>query len=301
MNDQQHAVVTATYGRRWEVRCADGSTVSARIKGRSLRPVCGDHVTILPIENEPEYLIVDVHERRNELTRPNQRGQTEILAANLEFVAVTCAAVPKPDWFVVDRYLCAAELMGVATAVVFNKADTGDLAPQVAEELDGYRKLGYDALLCSARSGQNLDALETLLAGHLAIIVGQSGVGKSSLINAITQADQRTAAVSTARGGEGRHTTVNSVMLSQPRGGYVVDSPGVRDYAPAIDDPAAVEFGFREIHRHGEHCHFANCRHRQEPKCAVKAALESADISARRYESYKRMLLLTEQKERGRY
>ncbi len=301
MADTASAVVTATYGRRMEVRLADGTSVGARIKGRNLRPVCGDHVTIEVIENEPDWLIVEILPRRNELTRPNQRGKTEILAANLDFIAVTCAAVPKPDWYIVDRYLCAAELMRVAAAVIFNKADDGTIENDIDEELAAYRKLDYTTLVCSARTSHNLDLVETALEQQLAIIVGQSGVGKSSLINAITRADQRTAAVSTARGGEGRHTTVNSVMLAQPRGGYVVDSPGVRDYAPAIAEAADVEFGFREIHGFGVDCRFSNCRHRQEPKCAVKAAVESGEISARRYESYRRMLLLTEQNERGRY
>lgn len=302
VSKRHEAVVIATFGRRMNLRIlADGTTVRARIKGRDLKPVCGDRVLAETIENEPDLLIVEILPRDNELTRPNMRGKTEILAANIDFVAVACAAVPRPDWYIVDRYLCAAELMRVKAAIVFNKVDDGSPEPEAAEELAVYRALDYDTVVCSAKTERNMDALESILEQHVAIIVGQSGVGKSSLINVLTQGEQRTAAVSTAKGGEGRHTTVNSVMLAQPRGGYVVDSPGVRDYAPAIAEPAEVEFGFREIHGRSEHCRFANCRHRHEPGCAVKAALESGDISERRYESYKRMLLLTEQQGRGRY
>ncbi|MCB1843987.1 MAG: ribosome small subunit-dependent GTPase A [Halioglobus sp.] len=302
MTEPQQAVVTATYGHRMQLRLiSGGDTVSARIKGRELRPVCGDRVLAKAIDNEPDWLIVDILPRSNELTRPNQRGKTEILAANLDFIAVACAAAPRPDWYIVDRYLCAAELMRLPSAVVFNKADLGTLDPEAEAELAVYRALNYDAIVCSARTALNLDRLEALLEGRVAIIVGQSGVGKSSLINAITRSEQRTASVSAGRGGEGRHTTVNSVMLAQALGGYIVDSPGVRDYAPAIANVAEVEFGFREIHSHGVNCRFANCRHRREPGCAVKAALESGDISERRFESYRRMLLLTEQQGRGRY
>lgn len=301
MPSASEGIVVATFGRRMQLRLdAAPAPVDARIKGRKLRPVCGDRVLASVIDNETDWLITGILPRRNELTRPNQRGDTEVLAANLTFVAVTCARLPRPDWFVVDRYLCAAELMQIPAAVVFNKIDDGEADAADEHELETYRQLGYDVVVCSARASRNIGELATLLAGQTAIIVGQSGVGKSSLINALTDAALRTGSVSSASG-EGRHTTVNSVMLPLPGGGDVVDSPGVRDYAPAIADPAEVEFGFREIHRTGESCRFNNCRHRREPGCAVKDALESGGLQERRYESYKRMLLLTEQQGKGRY
>lgn len=300
MTDAANAVVTAAYGTRMQLRLDDGGSVDARIKGRQLRPVCGDRVTAKPLDNEPDWLIVAIAERCNELTRPNLRGRTEVLAANLDFLAVVCAALPRPDWFVVDRYLCAAELMRTGAAVVFNKADEALPDGDATAELDVYRAIGYPAIVCSAATGDSLDELAALLAGRMAIIVGQSGVGKSTLINKLTNTEQRTAEVSAARR-EGRHTTVNTIMLALPQGGHVIDSPGVRDYAPAIDEAADVEPGFREIHALAEHCRFANCRHRREPDCAVKQALDAGGLAERRYESYRRMLLLTEQKNRGRY
>ena len=223
-----------------------------------------------------------------------------MLAANLDFLAVVCAAVPRPDWFVVDRYLCAAELMNAEAAVVFNKADEAAPDDAMAAELDTYRAIGYPTIICSATTGTNLDAVAARLRGHAAIIVGQSGVGKSTLINALTDSEQRTAEVSAARR-EGRHTTVNTIMLPLPQGGHVTDSPGVRDYAPAIGEAADVERGFREIHALGDRCRFADCRHRREPDCAVKQALDSGTLAARRYESYRRMLNLAERQGRDRY
>ena len=133
-----------------------------------------------------------------------------------------------------------------------------------------------------------------MLRGEIAIIVGQSGVGKSSIINYLTEeSGQRVGEVS-AGSGEGKHTTVNSAMLDLPGGGSVIDSPGVRDYAPAVSSVDQVASGFREIVLLEQGCKFANCRHLREPKCAVKNAVESGAVNQRRYESYKRLLRSTQ-------
>jgi ribosome biogenesis GTPase len=288
------AQVIATFSRRMRLRLADGNEVDARIKGKRLRPVCGDRVSAERIPNEDDWLITAIAARRNELNRPNLRGGIEILAANVDQLVVVAAPEPAPDWFVVDRYIAAAEDMRVAAIIVYNKTDLGTSADSAAE-LDDYRRAGYRVVECSAADRSGLDALGQALEAQTAIIVGQSGVGKSSLINALMGgAAQRTAAIS-SKSGEGRHTTVNSVMLDLPGGGRVIDSPGVRDYAPAFSAATAVVAGFREIESAASNCRFANCRHLQEPGCAVKAAVEAGGISARRYESYRRLLRLTEE------
>ncbi|MBT8091419.1 MAG: ribosome small subunit-dependent GTPase A [Gammaproteobacteria bacterium] len=279
----------------------NGEEAQARIKGKRLRPVCGDRVTAVPIENESDWLITAIAPRENELTRPDTRGRVEVLAANLDYLVVVAAAEPKADWFIVDRYLCAAELMGIAAAVIFNKVDLGVTSASVNDELENYTKIGYPVLRCSAVDGTGLSALQELLNDSCTIIVGQSGVGKSSLINQLTDdALQRVATIS-SKTGEGRHTTVNSVMLPLPGGGSVIDSPGVRDYAPALQDSTGAALGFREITAAAQACRFANCRHLREPGCAVKDAVEKSGISARRYASYKRIVNLTEQLNDGRY
>ena len=294
-------LVIATFSRRMALQMPDGEQVMARVKGKRLRPVCGDQVDAEPIANEPEWLITDVLPRRNELRRPNSRGKIEVLAANLTFLAVVSADPPSPDWFIVDRYLCAAELMGVSAAVIFNKTDLAEPAKDTIDTLQDYERIGYRTLLCSAKAGSNLEALQDLLVDQTAITVGQSGVGKSSLINRLAEsANQPTAAVSKGSG-EGRHTTVNSVMLALPDGGAVIDSPGVRDYAPSTDNAQDVIRGFPEIAKFGLDCKFSDCSHLREPNCAVKAAIEAGVVSARRYESYRRLLNLTRQLKEGRY
>ena len=295
------ATVIATYSRRMRLRLAGGDEVNARIKGKRIKPVCGDRVTAEPIANESDWLITAVTERENELTRPNMRGQVEVLAANLDYLIVVAAPEPEADWYIVDRYLCAAELMGIAAAVVFNKIDLDTDASSTAEELTNYARIGYDVVQCSAKKGHGMADIGELLRNRCAIIVGQSGVGKSSIINHLVgDATQRTSAVS-GKTGEGRHTTVNSVMIPLPGGGSVIDSPGVRDYAPALESSAIAATGFREITAAAQRCKFANCRHLREPGCAVKAAVDDEEISARRYESYKRIVNLTEQLSDGRY
>ncbi len=287
------ALVTGAFSQRMHLRLDDMTQVVARIKGKKLRPVCGDRVTANAIPNEQEWLITSISNRDNELTRPDRRGRTDVLAANIGTLVVVAAVEPKPDWYVVDRYLASAENMGASAIVVFNKIDLTTSPADEISALSDYERCDYPVLQCSAESGANLDQLAALLIDQTAIIVGQSGVGKSSIINKlISGAAQKTATIS-ASTGEGKHTTVNSVMLDLPNGGAVIDSPGVRDYAPAIETADEVIRGFREISNAGHDCRFANCNHLREPDCAVKRAVDAGDISPRRYESFKRLMNLS--------
>jgi len=299
--NQEWATVIATYSRRMGLRLANGEEVNARIKGKRIKPVCGDTVLAETIANEKDWLITSIGERRNELTRPNMRGQVEVLAANVDLLVVMASVSPLPDWYIVDRYLCAAELMGVRSIIVFNKIDLLDGHDIEIEELQDYRDIGLDVLECSATSGRGIDSIRRALSGQCGIVVGQSGVGKSSLINQlVADSKQRTADIS-SKSGEGRHTTVNSVMIPLDGGGSVIDSPGVRDYAPALSASSDAASGFCEIAAAAQSCRFANCRHLREPGCAVKEGVEQGTISYRRYESFKRVVNLTEKLADGRY
>ncbi len=281
------------------VRLQDGSSVEARIKGKRQRPVCGDEVSVEPIAGEKEWLITAIGHRRNELTRPTRRGEAEVLAANIDQLCAVAAPTPRPDWFIVDRYLGAAELMGVRGLVIINKQEliAGDdaLGQEIAEAAADYRQIGYTVVRCSAGTGAGMQELAAELRNSISIFVGQSGVGKSSLINLLLgESSQRTGDLSDKHR-EGRHTTVNSVMLDLPSGGEVIDSPGVRDYAPAVQSTRDVDRGFVEISTAAASCRFADCRHMVEPGCAVRHAVDAGTISERRYESYRRLVILTAQ------
>lgn len=290
----EHALltVTAARGHRLELEAEDGRRMPARTRGKTLRVVCGDRVTAEPLSGESDWLVTGIAERDNALARTDNRGRSETLAANLDQLVVTAAVLPEPDFFIVDRYLCAAELMGIDAAVVYNKTD---LAHDEPAELAEYESLDYPVLRVSAGTGAGIEALAALLAGRVSMLVGQSGVGKSSLINALVPgAGQRIAAVSAARR-EGRHTTVAAEMVVLPGSGRLVDSPGVRDFAPHIGTESDVGAGFREIRATAAGCRFNDCLHRSEPACAVRAAIEAGGISERRYASYRRLLNLTRQ------
>jgi ribosome biogenesis GTPase len=281
-----NATVIAAFSRRMRLRLDTDAEADARIRGKQLRPVCGDRVAAEPLTGEPEWLITAVGPRRNALTRPNRRGRVETLAANIGLLVAVGSAVPEPDWFVVDRYLCAAELMRIPAMVVFNKTDLGSPDSALAE----YRELGYPVVTCSVKSGAGIDELQAGIGKRVAIFVGQSGVGKSSITNALVGTQTRRTAAISEKARSGRHTTANSTMLPLPGGGQVIDSPGVRDYAPAFGSGRDVAAGYREISAASGDCRFGDCRHLGEPGCAVRAAVDDGRIAARRYASYRRSL-----------
>jgi ribosome biogenesis GTPase len=279
-------LVIASYGQRGIL--ADQSEKEHRyiLKGRKLRVVCGDRVIWRAADRSGEVIVTGIQERRNVLERPNSRGKPELIAANLSQLVIVLAPLPAPDFFLADRYLCAAEILGANALISWNKTDLADSLPV---ELLEYQNLGYAITPTSTKSGAGVAALESSLAEGISMLVGQSGVGKSSLINRLVpNADVNVGALSSANR-EGRHTTTASFMHTLPNGGKLIDSPGVREFAPVIRDPGKIQNGFREIARLADACRFTNCQHLREPDCAVKQACDSGDISARRYESYKRL------------
>ncbi len=281
------AEVIAAFGRHLIVRDAQLRELRARPSGRRLSIVCGDRVRCEQDRVHDEMLVVEVLPRTTLLARSNVRGDSEPVVANVTQLVVVIAPVPKPDFFIVDRYLCAATSAGIAGAIAVNKADLAAEAPD-ADELAVLAAGGYPHITCSARSGTGLDGLRGLLARGVNVLVGQSGVGKSSLVRALLPR----AVVETGelvREEEGRHTTTASRAYALDSGGTLMDSPGVRDFAPALEHLDARTLGFPEVAHRSSGCRFADCKHMQEPGCAIMAAVEAREMSARRYESYRRL------------
>jgi ribosome biogenesis GTPase / thiamine phosphate phosphatase len=292
MNDTFEARVTATFGRHLLVRDASGKELRARPFGRGLTVVCGDNVRCR-IDAHQEVHVFEVIPRRTALYRSNLRGMTEPVIANLSRLLVVLAPVPAPDLFVVDRYLSAAASGGIGGMLVVNKMELG-IGEALRAQLEVFASAGYQWIPCSVRADQGLEALMAACAGETAALVGQSGVGKSSLVQRlIPDAEVQTGAL--VREEEGRHTTTASRLFDLTRGGHLIDSPGVRDFAPAVDRLDKRSLGFMEVERLAPGCRFTDCRHLREPGCAVSDAVATGGMDARRYESYRRLRRLFEE------
>jgi len=280
------ADVVAAFGRHLLVRDAAGAQLRARPSGRKLSIVCGDRVRCEPDPKHDELLIVEVLPRKTLLARANTRGASEPVVANVTQLVVVVAPLPAPDYFVVDRYLCAATAAGIKGVLAVNKSDLENELD--VAELAAYTDAGYSQLTCSAKAGSGLDPLKLALTGAISVLVGQSGVGKSSLVSALLPLAEVTTG-ELMREEEGRHTTTASRAYPLDLGGTLIDSPGVRDFAPAIDQLDERTLGFPEVERLATGCRFQDCRHMQEPDCAVIAAVDDDSLHARRYESYRRL------------
>ncbi len=287
--------VVARYRRHCLVETDDGARIACQISRRSLNPVVGDEVE-WSSDSADTGVVSAILPRETELSRINNRGNPEIVAANLTQLVVVLATKPAADWFLLDRYLASAELANLSSVIVFNKVD---LAPSAPPELDDYRELTDATCATSAKRKDNLDALAAQMRTQRSAMIGQSGVGKSSLINALLGDSVQEVSALSEKSGHGRHTTTTSVLYRLPTGGELIDSPGVRDYAPYIENPRDVQRGFREVANFAANCRFDDCAHLAEPDCAVKDAVAAGAIVARRYESYRMLLELTESLQTG--
>lgn len=300
-NVTQQATIIGTYSQRMLVKTSNNEVLFAKIKGKKIQPVCGDQIEISPIAQESDWLINKIIPRNNELTRSNYSHKREVIAANITMIAVVVSDPPKPDWFIVDRYIGAAESMGIKACIICNKIDLNWETEQYSKTIKNYQLIGYPVIYCSAETKSNLEKILEHLKNETAIFVGQSGVGKSSIINQISRNSNQLTQEISSKKKEGKHTTVNSNILDLDNGGKVMDSPGVRDYSPIIDSTYKVVGSFVEIEAEGLNCKFNNCSHAKEQNCAVKEAVNDERIDPRRYESYKRLLNITQKNNQKRY
>ena len=288
--NKYEAQIVSTYSRRMLVRTARNELLTVNIQGKLLKPVCGDIVEIERRNNEPDLIITKILPRKNSLIRKNKYENKEILASNLSEIVVVIGKPPSPDWFLVDRYIGSAEKIKIDASIICNKSDLNWIDDTTRSNLAVYSKIGYKIIECSAAQDKNLTEIKEHLSNKTAILVGQSGVGKSSIINSLSEySNLKTQSISLSKK-EGKHTTVNSNMIDLPNDGYVIDSPGVRDYLPDFNHENEASISFKEIHNVGLKCKYNDCMHIKEQECTVKFSVSEGKINERRYDSYKRLV-----------
>lgn len=276
--------VTARYGAEFEISIDQKETIIAKGRNKHRDVVCGDFVSWKE-ETIDSFALVELLPRKNVLSRSGFRGQSKTLAANIDQVIIVTAPKPQPDWEVVDQLLIVAKQLNTEAFILHHKNDL-PADSDMQKEWDTFRKIGYPVLETSINDSDSINTLENLLAAKTNILVGQSGVGKSSLVQEIlNDAEIKIGEISKSTQ-LGQHTTSVTRLYSLPEKGYLIDSPGIRDFTPDNLNLDTIHNGFIEISALSSLCHFHNCQHINEPNCVVKKAVEGGEISLRRYENY---------------
>ena len=276
-------LVMARYGANLAVE-DDGGGLHHCVARRHIgHPVCGDRV-VWQTAGDGQGVVTAIEPRRSVLSRPDYSGRDKPLAANLTRVVVLLAPRPEPGTYLLDQYLVAAERIGVEALILGTKMDLldGEEAEAFRARFAHYPGIGYPTLWISLRAPATLAPLTAALADQTSILVGQSGVGKSSLVKALLPDREVQVGRLSKATGLGRHTTSAATCYRLPFGGLLIDSPGVRSFRLGAIDRDTLQQGFRELRPYIGHCRFADCHHDREPDCAVRAAVAAGAIHPER-------------------
>ncbi len=289
------ALVLVSYGGQGVVMMPDGGRQRCKFRRKVGRPFCGDQVMVARADDD-SLVVESILPRRNTFVRADERQRKHVIAANLDQAVIVIATRPLPSRDLVERYLLAVHSLGIEPVIVLNKTDL-----EVAEDesaagaivlghMPDYQALGYTVVRTSCKASPGITELQPELRGRTSILVGQSGVGKSSLINQLLpDLDIQTGALSHATG-KGTHTTTSTKLYQFTDGGFLIDSPGVWEYGIWKLENDELAAGFSEFRPFLGHCRFNDCVHASEPDCAIKQAVADGHILEWRYHSYLRLL-----------
>ena len=285
----RQGLVISYFGNSVAVEADDGQVFQCHLRRNQELPVVGDRVR-WQLEKGDTGTIIEILPRKSQLVRGDSKGKSKVIAANVDVIAIVMAPPPIFSEYLVDRYLVAAELLNIHPVLVLNKVDLLDASTlkSTNERLDTYRQIPYPVILSSIYTQDGLSELSQHLNGKTAVLVGPSGVGKSSIISALANLDIRTGDVSAK--GAGKHTTTATRLYHLPEGGHLIDSPGVREFNLWQVNKQDVLRGFKEFQQALSGCKFRDCQHLVEPGCAVQEAVAHGKISSNRFMSYQELM-----------
>lgn len=293
--DQQRGIVIGRFGKHADVEGTDGRTVRCHIRRTIESVVCGDNVLFRPgIDPSVNVngVIELVEDRQSVLTRPDFYDGVKPVAANIDQIIVVSSVLPALSLNIIDRYLVAAEDVQIEPVVLLNKVEmlSTEQRSEVEQQLKVYRDIGYKVLLTSCKTDEGLEQFTSILKDKTSVFVGQSGVGKSSLVNRLLPDADETIGDISDNSGLGTHTTTAAKLLHFPQGGDLIDSPGVREFALWHLPVERVTSGFIEFRDYLGGCKFRDCKHGSDPGCLLREAVEQGKISRSRFDSYHKIL-----------
>ncbi|PJD93763.1 MAG: ribosome small subunit-dependent GTPase A [Legionella sp.] len=283
-------LVIKRYSRHAHIEDAEGQAIHCAIRPNLDSLVAGDRV-IWQLEGPGQGIVLSVYPRQTVLGRPDAHGHVKAIAANISQMMIVIAPAPPISWLLLDSYLVMAEYLNIQPFIILNKTDLDTGGDNRQFLLQHYEPLGYPLLFTHIKS-QELNTLQKSLRNQISVFVGQSGVGKSSLIRYLLphEASRIQTGEISAQSQLGCHTTSNSHLYHLPSGGDLIDSPGVREFSLWSMPQATIAAGFREFKPYVAHCKFRNCSHFNTPNCAVIQAVKTHQISLKRYENYVKMI-----------
>ncbi|MCI0654082.1 MAG: ribosome small subunit-dependent GTPase A [Methylococcaceae bacterium] len=281
----QEGLVITHLGKSLAVETGTGETILCHARRKLATAAAGDRVLWESTEGNLG-CVVEILERRSVLTRPARQNKIRPVAANLDQILIVFATQPRCDFLLLDQYLAICENRGIQALLICNKADLPKKSRQLDQALALYQSIGYATIRVSAKSGFGLEQLKRELSGRTSMLAGQSGVGKSSLTNALIP-DQKLRTGDLSHGTlHGKHTTTTTTLFHLPDGGDLIDSPGVAVFGLAETTEKDLAFGYREFQQFLGQCRFNDCRHVNDPGCAIALAVEKERISRERYERF---------------
>ncbi len=309
LGPEQQGTIISRFGQHADVETDSGHLARCNIRRNIKSLVTGDKVIVrLALTSESgasriEGIVEAVHPRHSQLSRPDLYDGVKIIAANIDQILIVTSVKPAFTTQIIDRYLVAAEDTGIEPVIILNKVDliTPEEAPEIDAALERYKSIGYRVFRVSSKTGEGVEQLHALMDNKVNVFVGQSGVGKSSMINAMMPAAELVTGDISENSGLGQHTTTTAKLLHISTGGDLIDSPGVREFALWHLPADRVGWCFVEFRDYLGTCKFRDCKHLNDPGCSITEAFKAGEITEDRYNNYHRIIASLDEQRHARH